>query len=93
MVYEFILLGPFWFLSGGIIVEMVFLLKSYLILREDKMELEIVSRSWKKRGIHIIVYELFWILHIFILFYIRPSMYGDIYFNLYIELPFFFSVG
>jgi hypothetical protein len=92
MIYEFILLGPFWLISGGIIVEILFLLKSSFIIRENKMEIEIISRSWKKRGIHIIVYELFWFLHSFFLFYIRPSMYGDIFFNLYIELPIFFPL-
>ena len=91
-VYEFVFMIPFWLLSIGIIVEMVFLLKSYFILRRDKKELEIVSRSWIKRGIHIIVYEFFWILCVFLLLYLPAYMYGDIYFNLYIELPFIFPL-
>lgn len=89
---EFIFVIPFYLLSIGIIIEMVFLLKSYFILRKDKMELEIISRSWIKRGIHIIVYEFLWILLLFVMVYIPVFIYGDIYFNLYIELPFFFPL-
>ena len=92
MIYEFILLGPFWLISGGLIVEIIFLLKSSFIIREDIMELETVSRSWKKRGIHIIAFELLLFLHMFFLFYMRPRAYGDMYFILYIELPLFFPL-
>ncbi|MFX0074535.1 MAG: hypothetical protein ACFE96_03780 [Candidatus Hermodarchaeota archaeon] len=93
MVYEYFFFGFFWLCSGGIIVEIIFLLKSSFIIRKEKIEIEMVSRSWKKRGVHIIIYELIWILQIIFLFYIfRPNMYGELYFNLYIEIPIFFPL-
>ena len=75
---------PFILLSIGIIVEVVLLLKSYFNYRKDRTEAEVLSRECLKRGIYIIIIELFWTLWLCGLMTFWP--YG-IY---YIEVPFFF---
>lgn len=67
----FIFMFPYILFSIGIVVEIIFLLKSYFILRKDITKIEVVSRDWIKRGRYIIHLELFWILWLLFLVYFR----------------------
>lgn len=75
---------PFMLFSIGILVEIIFLLKSYFILRKDNTKIEVVSRDWIKRGRYIIRLELLWILCLLFLIYFYYPF--GIY---YIEVPIF----
>ena len=75
---------PFILLSLGMIVEIVYLLKSYFILRKDDTKIEVVSRDWIKIGRYIIRLEFLWILCLLFLIYMYYPF--GIY---YIEVPIF----
>ena len=82
---------PFKLISIGIIVEIVFLLKSHFILRKDNTKLDVISREWLNRGITIIVLEFLWIFWLFILIFtglLNPYPYG----KYFIEVPIFFPL-
>lgn len=80
---------PFKLLSIGIIVEIVFLLKSQFILRKDNIKLDVISREWLNRGIAIIIIEFFWIVWLFVLLFTVLDIYYTKYF---IEVPIFFPL-
>jgi len=80
---------PFKLLSIGIIVEIVFLLKSQFILRKDNIKLDVISREWLNRGIAIIIIEFFWIVWLFVLLFTVLDTYYTKYF---IEVPIFFPL-
>ena len=80
---------PFMILSIGIIVEILFLLKSHLILIKDNTQLDEISREWLNRGIVIIFIEFFWILWLFVLIS-TGVLYS--YGKYFIEVPIFFPL-
>lgn len=80
---------PFKLLSIGIIVEILFLLKSQFILRKDNTKLDDISREWLNRGIAIIVLEFFWIVWLFVLLFTVLDTYYTKYF---IQVPIFFPL-
>ena len=67
----FIILFPFMLFSIGIIVEIALLLKSFVFLKKENTQIDVVSRDWIKRGRYIIHLELFWILWLLFLVYFR----------------------
>jgi len=80
---------PFKLISIGIIIEMLFLLKSHFILRKDNTKLDDVSREWLNRGISIIIIDFFWILWLFVMIFTRLlNPYGEYF----IEVPIFFPL-
>lgn len=80
---------PFKLISIGIIIEMLFLLKSHFILRMDNTKLDDVSREWLNRGISIIIIDFFWILWLFVMIFTRLlNPYGEYF----IEVPIFFPL-
>ncbi len=81
---------PFKLLSIGMIVEIVFLLKSHFILRKDNTKLDDISREWLNRGIVIIVLEFFWIVWLFVLIF--TGLLDTYYTKYYIDIPIFFPL-
>ena len=81
---------PFKLLSIGIIVEILFLLKSQFILRKDNTKLDDISREWLNRGIAIIVLEFFWIVWLFVLIF--TGLLDTYYTKYFIEVPIFFPL-
>lgn len=81
---------PFKLLSIGIIVEILFLLKSHFILRKDNTKLDDISREWLNRGIAIIVLEFFWIVWLFVLIF--TGLLDTYYTKYFIEVPLFFPL-
>jgi len=82
----FIIMFPFMLFSIGIVVEIIFLLKSYFILRKDNTKIEVVSRDWIKRGRYIVHLELLWILCFLFLIYLYYP-HGLYYIEVSIFLP------
>jgi hypothetical protein len=78
---------PFMLFSIGIAVEMIFLLKSFFILRKDNTKITVVSRIWIKRGRAIIHLELLWILWLLV-----PIYYFALFGMSYIEVSIFFPL-
>ncbi len=81
---------PFKLLSIGMIVEIVFLLKSHFILRKDNTKLDDISREWLNRGIAIIILEFFWISWLFVLIF--TGLLDTYYTKYFIEVPIFFPL-
>ena len=75
---------PFLLFSIGILVEIIFLLTSFFILRINNTKIEVVSRGWIKIGRYIIRFEFLWILCLLFLIYMYYPF--GIYF---IEVPIF----
>ncbi|TES97566.1 MAG: hypothetical protein E3J90_06745 [Promethearchaeota archaeon] len=80
---------PFKLLSIGMLVEILFLLKSQFILRKDNTKLDDISRGWLNRGIAIIVIEFFWIAWLFVLLF---TVLDPDYIKYFIEVPIFFPL-
>lgn len=80
---------PFKLLSIGMLVEILFLLKSQFILRKDNTKLDDISRGWLNRGIVIIVIEFFWIAWLFVLLF---TVLDPDYIKYFIEVPIFFPL-
>ncbi len=81
---------PFKLLSIGIIIEILFLLKSIFILRTDNTILDDISREWLNRGIVIIVLEFLWIFWLFVLIFTR--LLDTYYTKYFIAIPIFFPL-
>lgn len=81
------LMFPFMLLSIGIAVEMIFLLKSFFILRKDNIKIAVISRDWIKRGRYIIHLELLWILWLLVpIYYFGLSGMGYIEVSIFLPL-------